>query len=71
MTDLMPASAALRSQVTAQAKIEFEAAATHWLVETLNVVKALAPQCHWGYFGSPSICSPYGPCESDPATVRL
>ena len=33
----------------------FEAAATQWLVETLNVVKSLAPKCHWGYFAGPSL----------------
>ena len=56
------------AQITAQAKREFEAAATHWLVETLNVVKSLSPKCHWGYFGSPSVCSMYGPCAKDPTT---
>lgn len=57
-----------QTQITAQAKTEFEAAATHWLVETLAVVKSLAPSCHWGYFGAPSVCSPYGPCVEDPET---
>jgi hypothetical protein len=48
----------------AEAKIQFEAAATHWLVATLELVKSLAPSCHWGYFGGPSLCAPYYPCAS-------
>ena len=52
------------AQCFAEAKIQFEAAATHWLIAALEVVKSIAPNCHWGYFGSPSVCSPYYPCAS-------
>ena len=42
------------AKLAAQAKIEFEAAATELFVKTLTTASALRPKALWGFYGMPS-----------------
>ncbi len=41
------------SQVTAEAKAEFEAATMAFFVETINLCRQMRPKAYWGYYGIP------------------
>lgn len=50
------------SKVEAQAKTEFETAATAFFTQTLNTVRGLRPRAKWGFYGFPT--NPYTPCTA-------
>jgi hyaluronoglucosaminidase len=58
-------------QLVAQAKVEFEAAANHWMVAVLNMLRKLRPHARFGYYGIPFNRFAYrglgeGDCHSAP-----
>lgn len=50
------------SQISSQAKLEFEAAALAYFVDSLELCTSLRPHAAWGFYGFPD--NPYGPCVS-------
>lgn len=46
------------AQVEAQAKVEFEAAATEWFVTALEVCSQIRPHAKWGWYGVPQGSAP-------------
>ncbi|KAL3861370.1 hypothetical protein ACJMK2_007406 [Sinanodonta woodiana] len=51
------------AQVVEEARIEFEKAARQFMLSTLQLVREVRPQGHWGYYGFPR-CNNYAPGQS-------